>query len=117
MKKKVLSLIMGIFLISLASAGLYDDNTLVSYYTKDDNVANTVVTDSTDFYNGTLLGGKNTQSVSVIGLVNRAFTYDGSFDRVKVINSTGTVFSSSICFTIRYGNLFSFYGHIDSEKV
>ena len=25
--------------------------------------------------------------------------------------------SSSIRFTIRYGNLFSFYGHIDSEKV
>lgn len=56
----------------------------LAHWKLDDNAADTVVLDSYGGHDGTLVGGNNTQDLSVPAVVNRGLDFDGSADLVDI---------------------------------
>ena len=81
MKKIIITLILGIFLISLVSASWTESlNTgLVSYY-KLDETSGTEVEDSLELNDGTNSGA----TVNQVGKIGKAYSFDGSNDVVNL---------------------------------
>lgn len=82
MKKLLIILLLGIFIINFSSAAL--TNNILAYYKLDDNLATTNVIDSLNLNNGTLMGGNNTEDLSVPGNVNLALDFNGIDDGVNL---------------------------------
>ena len=79
----------GIEVLELASFLVTD---LVSYYKLDDNLATTNVIDSLSNNTGTLLGGSNTEDISVAGIINTALDLESSVpDVIRIDDGAGTI--------------------------
>lgn len=73
---------------ALEGAMVYDDRLAAIspdiHLKMNDSAPTTVVADAGGLYNGVLVGGKNTQDISVAGKINTALNFDGSVDYVEV---------------------------------
>jgi hypothetical protein len=61
---------------------------VVSHFVMNDDAADTIVDDSEGVNDGTLMGGNNTQDISVTGKINKALQLDGTLDYVNCGNDT-----------------------------
>ncbi len=93
MKRILIVLLLGIFLISITSAELTDN--ITAYYQMDDDVASTNVIDRLIFNNGTLVGGDNTEDISAAGIIDKSLDLNGIDDYVDT-NITGSYENISI---------------------
>jgi len=95
MKKLFVFLLLGVFMLSFASAFDWNDGTSVSYYRLDDNLATTNVIDGWGINNGTLIGGNNTDDITTTGKINSALEFEGSSEYVNTSLSVIGNFSYS----------------------
>lgn len=70
--------------------------TLRGQYNLNDRAGDTVVLSDVTGTNGTLMGGKNTEDVSIVGLVDRGFYFDGTNDYIQCDFRTATLNSGGI---------------------
>ncbi len=76
---------MTFFLVNVVSAFNCNDS-LVSYYKMDDNLATTNIIDIAGTNDGILSGGKKTNDISVAGKINLSLNLDGSTDYIDLNN-------------------------------
>ena len=55
---------------------------LIAHYKLNDNLATTNVIDSKVSYDGTLVGGNNTEDLSAVGKINESLHFDGNADYI-----------------------------------
>ena len=91
MKKILLFLMLGMFMISFSSAALTDD--IVSYYKFDETSGSTTI-DSLDLFNGSIVGA----TINQPGIIRRAYDYDGVDDVVTMSSPVTPVGEKSISF-------------------
>jgi len=81
---------------------------LISHYKLNDNQSNTNVIDSLGVNNGTLIGGNNTEDISVVGKINSALEFDGIADYVDCGVAQNCGFATgdfSLAFWIKINNV------------
>lgn len=86
---------------------LINEDELIAYYTLDDNLSTTNVIDSLLLNNGTLIGGDDTENLSVAGKINLSLDFDGT-NAVVIPDSSDFIFTNdsfSVSFWYKIGTM------------